>query len=226
MKLMELYRRLLRHFGRQNWWPARTRFEMMVGAILTQRTKWENAEKAVKNLEKAGLLNPVALAKTPVDKLERLVRPAGFYRQKARRLLSLAKLIADEYRGDLDAFLGRPPEEFRKELLSIYGVGKETADSILLYAADKLYFPVDAYTKQILHRMGLTPKNIGYEQLRGFIEENIDRDLAVYREFRALLVVLGKTYCRKRPLCQKCPVSDLCSWGSGRRGNAKMPAEG
>ena len=224
MKLMELYRRLLRHFGRQNWWPARTRFEMMVGAILTQRTRWENAERAVKNLEKAGLLDPVALAKTPIEKLEKLVRPAGFYKLKARRLLSLAKHIAGEYQGDVDAFLSRPPEELRNELLSIYGVGKETADSILLYAADKLYFPVDAYTKQIFHRMGLTPKNISYERLRGFIEENIDRNLAVYKEFRALLVVLGKTYCRKNPLCQKCPISSLCRREGG--GKAEMPTKG
>ena len=214
MELMEIYRRLLRHFGPQNWWPAQTRFEMVVGAVLTQRTKWENAERAVKRLKDAGLLSPKSLADAPLERVQELIRPAGFYRVKAKRLLNLVRHIAENYGGSLDRFLARPPEEVRRDLLSVGGVGRETADSILLYAANRLYFPVDAYTKRIMYRLGFVEReNVGYEELRRFIEERIPRDLEVYREFRALLVVLGKRYCGKKTLCQSCPLRDLCPTG-------------
>jgi len=216
LTLMEVYRRLLKHFGRQGWWPAQTKFEVLLGAVLTQRTRWENAEKAVQRLREAGLLDPRKLADTPIEVVEELIRPSGFYRVKARRLLNLVRHIAEKYEGNLDRFLGRPAEEVRRDLLTVGGVGRETADSILLYAAERLYFPVDAYTKRIMRRLGfIEDENVDYEELRRFIESRIPRSLDVYREFRALLVALGKHHCGKEPRCVGCPLRDLCPTGGG-----------
>lgn len=208
--LTPIYERLMGHFGRQHWWPARTPFEVVVGAILTQRTTWKNAESVVRRLKGAGLLHPERLAKAPIDRVESLVRPAGFFRQKARRIIRMAQHLVEKHDGSLNSLFDQPTKEVRKELLALDGVGKETADSILLYVADKLVFPIDAYTRRILKRMGIV-KDSCYDRIQAFFQENLPRDLAMYKEFRALIVKLGKENCKAvMPKCGSCPIRDLC----------------
>ncbi|MFQ5710379.1 MAG: endonuclease III domain-containing protein [Candidatus Geothermarchaeales archaeon] len=208
-----LYERLLRHFGAQGWWPAETRFEVMVGAILTQRTVWRNADRVIESLRGEDLMTPLSLAKVDPKRLEALVRPAGFYRQKAKRLIDLAQFIVKRFGGSLEALFDRPTGELRETLMSLPGVGRETADSILLYAADKLVFPVDAYTRRVCSRLGLIEsEGVDYEELRSLFEDGLPRDLRVYGELRALLVRLGKAYCRVKPRCKECPLVELCDF--------------
>lgn len=214
-RVMEVYRRLLDHFGPQHWWPADTPFEVMVGAILTQQTAWKNVERAIENLKESGLLELHALALADVDEIASLIAPCGFYNTKPLRLKMMASHIRDNY-GDIDSFLERSGEELREELLRLNGVGPETADSILCYASDKLYFVVDAYTKRIGHRLGLFDSK-EYEKIRLYFERIIPKDLKTYREFHALMVELGKTYCRRRPVCDPCPLRDICE--HARRSN-------
>lgn len=208
MSLIRIYRKLSKHFGGQSWWPAETPFEMIIGAILVQRTPWKNVKRVIRNLKEAGLLNAVSLASAPIERVEALIRPIGFYKQKAKRIRGVAQYVVGNYGGSLDKLLNKPEEALKKELLSLNGVGVETADSVLLYAANKLVFPVDAYTKRICKRLGV--KELGDEELRKFFESKLPRDLETYREFRALIVKLGKTYCKSKPLCSDCPLAHEC----------------
>jgi endonuclease-3 related protein len=204
----EIYQRLLRHFGKQYWWPAETRFEVIIGAILTQQTTWKNVELAIDNLKDKGLLDPHSLARTSVDHVETLIRHTGFYRQKARRIINFSKFLVTKYNGSLDKFFGGSQEQIRRELLSLEGIGSETADSILLYAADRLSFPIDAYTIRLCERLGI--KDLQYGKLREFFENSLPRDLETYKEFHALIDKLGKTYCKTKPQCSNCPLVDDC----------------
>ena len=205
MDLLSVYQRLLNHFGPQGWWPAETPFEVIVGAILTQQTAWANVEKAIQNLKRQGLLDVHALATASLGRIEKCVRCTGFYRQKAARLADVSRYLAEKWGGDLDRFFAQPLEEARKELLALKGVGFETADSILLYAGGKPIFPVDAYTVRMCRCLGIEAK--GYEELRAYFEERLPRDVELYKEFHALIVELGKNYCRKNdPRCSKCPL--------------------
>lgn len=201
MKPMRIYRVLLRKFGKQGWWPAQSRFEVVVGAILTQNTNWRNVEKAIANLRKAGMLDPEKISRAGKRKIEALIRPSGFYRQKAGRLKDMTKWF-------ISADKNKPAGELRDELLSIKGVGKETADSIILYAFDKPVFVVDAYTRRMCDRHKLV-RGKGYEDYRSFFEKNLPEDVELYKEFHALIVELGKRHCRKKPECEKCPVFRL-----------------
>ncbi|HIC92698.1 MAG TPA: endonuclease III domain-containing protein [Anaerolineae bacterium] len=206
MDLLSVYQRLLNRFGPQGWWPAETPFEVIVGAILTQQTAWANVEKAIQNLKRQGLLDVHALATSSLGRIEECVRCTGFYRQKAARLANVSRYLAEKWGGDLDRFFAQPLEEARKELLALKGVGFETADSVLLYAGGKPIFPVDAYTVRMCRCLGIEAK--GYEELRAYFEERLPRDVELYQEFHALIVELGKNYCRKNdPRCSECPLS-------------------
>lgn len=210
MNLTKIYQKLLEHFGKQYWWPAETKFEVIIGAILTQQTTWKNVESAIENLKDKGLLDPRSLATAPLDHVEALIRQTGFYRQKAKRIVNFSKYLMTKYDGSLDKFFSKPDEQLRKELLSLEGIGPETADSILLYAADRLTFPIDAYTIRLCKRLGV--KDLKYEDLRIFFENSLPKDLEVYKEFHALIDKLGKTYCKTKPQCSACPLAIHVGW--------------
>lgn len=205
--LLRYYRRLRRHFGHRNWWPARTRFEVILGALLTQNTNWGNVEKALGNLRRARALTPSRLAGLRAATMARLLRPSGYYRQKTRAVRGFLAHLNNGYRGSLARLLARPSAELREELLALRGIGPETADSILLYAAGRPVFVIDAYTRRVLARHGLAQPTAGYEQLRAYFETNLPRRAALYNDFHAQLVAVGKTYChRERPDCAACPL--------------------
>ena len=207
VNLIQIYQKLLKHFGKQHWWPAETRFEVIVGAILTQQTNWRSVERAIENLKSGGLLNPHFLATASLNQIEALIGHLNFFRQKARRINNFSKYLVEKH-CSLDKFFSKPTEEIREELLSLKGIGPETADSILLYAADKLIFPIDAYTIRLCKRLGV--KDLKYEDLRRFFESSLPKDLEVYKEFHALIDKLGKTFCKVKPSCDGCPLVDEC----------------
>ena len=205
-RLTAMYRLLFDHFGPQGWWPAETPFEMMAGAVLTQNTNWENVKKALGNLEREGLLDPAGLHAVGTDALALAIRPAGYYNVKARRLKNLVRLIVERYGGDVSAMLGEGPGDLRDALLGVNGIGPETADSIALYAAGHPVFVVDAYTHRILSRHQLVDEEASYDELQATFSDALPEDVGLFREFHALIVTAGKTYCRKRPLCERCPL--------------------
>ncbi len=209
MHPLALYRALLEAYGPQGWWPAEDPFEVAVSAILTQNANWRNAERALENLRGASLTSPEAILSAPRERLEALIRPSGFFRQKALRLVALSRAILSV--GGLDALASIPLREAREFLLSIPGVGRETADSILLYALGRPVFVVDAYTRRLVERLGI-PAPPGYEPLRQFFESQLPRDRQLFMEFHALIVAHGKARCRARPRCDGCPLADQCSF--------------
>ena len=182
----------------------------MVGAVLTQNTNWKNVEKAIDNLKRQGLLNPENLHALPLSRLAEEIRPAGFYNIKAKRLRNLTTFIEERYGGDLAAMLNTESGTLREGLLSIQGVGPETADSILLYAANLPVFVIDAYTYRILRRHGMIDEETTYDELQSLFMDHLPEDSRLFNEFHALIVRTGKDYCRKRPRCEHCP---LRSWG-------------
>ena len=208
MTLMDYYRTLFAAFGPQNWWPGRTRFEVIVGAILTQNTAWTNVEKAIKNLKRERLLTPEAVRRASKEKLAALIRPAGYFNIKAGRLKNFVDFLFERHGGSLRRlFSKRDTGELRTELLSVKGIGPETADSILLYAARRAEFVVDAYTKRVLARHGLSHNGADYEEVKALFMDNLPRDEALYNEYHALFVRVGKEFCRtKNPLCTDCPL--------------------
>ncbi|MEE9223245.1 MAG: hypothetical protein V3U51_00630, partial [Thermoplasmata archaeon] len=184
-----------------------------IGAILTQQTSWKNVEIAIQNLKDRGLLNVVSLSEIPKDELEKEIHKTGFYRQKSRAVKNLVGFLMEEYHGELDRMLAEEGEELRKKLLSVKGIGHETADSILLYACTRSFFVVDAYTKRALKRLELADTD-DYEHIRNFFENLLPKDTALYNEFHALWVELGKRHCKTKPLCDHCPLNDLCPYPS------------
>ena len=212
MNLMNIYNKLLSYFGAQHWWPAETRYEVVIGAVLTQNTSWKNVERALENLKKENLVDEKKILDVDIGKLKELIKPAGFYNIKAERLKSITKYIVDNYRTTDDlAKTEKDIKSLRNELLAIKGIGKETADSILLYALDKPIFVVDAYTRRIFSRFGIMNNNMDYDEIRLIFENNILLDLNIYKEYHALIVELGKNYCKKRnPLCNECPLHLWC----------------
>ena len=181
---------------------------MIVGAILTQNTAWSNVEKAIKNLRKANALNLNTLAKIPTQKLYPLLRPSGYYRIKAKRLKSVVKFFYNDYYGNLNHFFKEPVEKIREELLSVKGIGPETADSILLYAGKKPVFVVDAYTRRIFECAGIVPSGASYEDIQRLFMKNLPRDTRLYNEYHALIVRLGKDICKTKPRCKICPLKN------------------
>ena len=210
-KLMNVYNRLFKHFGNQHWWPGETRFEVIVGAILTQNTAWRNVEKAIKNLKKEKMLSCKKIANMDIKKLEKFIQPSGFYKQKAERLKRFCKYLDKNYDSDLNSFFNGDTNVIRNELLSLNGIGNETADSILLYAGEKLKFVIDAYTKRMCERTEIT-KAKNYDELQDFFEKKLPKNIELYKEFHALIVELGKKYCRRSPGCDPCPLKDICEY--------------
>ncbi len=210
-RLTEIYDRLYAHFGPQHWWPGETPWEVMVGAVLTQNTSWRNVEKAVENLKRAGKLEPERMRRTRTATLARLVHPSGYFNLKALKLKALVQFLFARYGGDPERMRGGDWRARREELLAVYGIGPETADSILLYAAGQPVFVVDAYTRRIFYRLGLAREQASYDELQALFMENLPSDAGLYNEYHALLVALGKNVCVKRePRCGVCPLNDLC----------------
>jgi endonuclease III related protein len=209
VSLREVYQRLLAAYGPQHWWPARTPFEVLLGAVLVQNTAWRNVEKAIENLRREDLLDPHSLYEVSPEELEELIRPAGYYRIKARRLRNVLALLVERYDGSLDAMFQTDPTELREELLSINGVGPETADSILLYAGGVPTFVVDTYTHRILARHGWIEFRVDYYEIKDRFESELPSDAALFNEYHALLVRVGKEHCGKTPVCEGCPLSPL-----------------
>jgi endonuclease-3 related protein len=203
------YKTLSKAIGPMHWWPAKTRFEVIVGAILTQNTAWSNVERAIASLRGARLLTPAAIAQVPQARLARLIRPSGYFRQKARKLKTFVRFLTAEYGGSLVRMFRTPTQDLRQRLLSVWGIGRETADSILLYAGEHPVFVVDTYTHRILGRHGLIRDGKpDYEGVRAMFEHQLPRSAALYNEFHALLVHVGKHWCRTRdPQCELCPLA-------------------
>ncbi len=209
--LLCVFERLLGRYGPQNWWPAETPFEMAVGAILTQATAWRNVERALGNLKSRGLLDPFLLSRISEEELWELLRPSGFFREKARRVRAFANFLVERYEGSLEKLLSKSAEEARAELLSLPGIGEETADSILLYAGGKPVFVVDSYARRIFSRLGVDAAGRSYKDFQAFFMNNLPLDARIFSEYHALLVRHGKEVCRKKPLCERCCLEDLCS---------------
>jgi endonuclease-3 related protein len=204
--LHELYQRLFEAWGPQGWWPGDTPFEVAVGAILTQNTNWNNVARAIKALKEQDGLEPGVLHDLPEAELARLIRPAGYYNIKARRLKNFLDFLANRYQNSMEVMAADTLESLRPALLSVKGIGPETADSILLYALAKPTFVVDAYTFRILSRHDLIPEAYSYEELRQLFMEHLPAQAPLFQEYHALLVRLGKTWCRPRPQCDSCSV--------------------
>ena len=206
-ELSVIYHKLYSHFGPQHWWPGDTPFEVIVGAILTQNTNWQNVAKAIDNLKKANVLNPDKLQALPIKKLARLIRPSGYYNIKAKRLKEFLRFLFRNYGGNLKKMFARPLNELRREILSVKGVGPETADSILLYAGNLPIFVVDAYTKRIFSRHKICKIDAAYDEVQEIFMRNIKKEVKLYNEYHALIVRLGKELCKKKnPKCDICPL--------------------
>ncbi|MCX7781277.1 MAG: endonuclease III domain-containing protein [Negativicutes bacterium] len=204
--LARLFDALLKAYGPRNWWPAQTPFEMMVGAVLTQNTSWKNVEKAIANF--GDRLTPAFIAEALPEEIACIIRPSGYYNQKAIKLKALTAWY-QRYGCDIGKARQANGEQLRGELLAVKGIGPETADAILLYALYKPFFVVDAYTRRILHRLGYEVPQ-AYESVRGMFEANLPRDVYLYNEFHALLVEHAKRHCQKQPACGRCPLEAVC----------------
>lgn len=204
--LFSIYRRLYKTFGPQYWWPAQMPFEVMVGAILTQNTAWANVEKAIDNLKLARCLTPRKIRDISLSRLARLIRPSGYYNIKAERLKAFINFLFEKYHGSPQLMFKTNLSRLRQELLNVKGIGPETADSILLYAANKPIFVVDAYTKRILERHHILDGKINYDEVQNIFMHNLEPRVKLFNEFHALLVRLGKDFCKKKPLCARCPL--------------------
>ena len=212
--ILQVYDRLFKAFGPQHWWPGDSGFEMIVGAMLTQNTNWKNVEKAIHNLRQADLMEPHALYNAPVEELEELLRPAGYFRVKARRLRSLLEFIINRYDGSLTAMFQTDLQALRNKLLAVNGIGPETADSILLYAGGMPSFVVDAYTHRIFARHGWIGFDADYHQIQDYIQSSLPEDARLYNEYHALLVYAGKHFCNKlKPKCNECPLREMLPEG-------------
>jgi len=209
-RLQKIYHQLIDAYGSQNWWPADEPFEVMVGAILTQSAAWRNVEKAIANLKTAKALSPQALRRFSLTELATLIRPCIYYNVKARKLKSLANWLGEYCQDNLDKLFANSVDQLRQQLLSVWGIGEETADSIILYAAGKPIFVIDAYTRRIINRLGLAPDSNNYAAYQSLFMDNLPADASLFNEYHALLVSLGKNICRNRPLCQQCCLQNMC----------------
>jgi len=205
--LMLIYQRLYDSFGPRGWWPGDSPFEVIVGAILTQNTSWENVEKAITRLKKDKLLHPERLYCIEESVLAEAIRSSGYYNIKAGRLKKFMDFLFGEYGGDLSLMFSENMELLRGKMLGINGIGPETADSILLYAGCKPVFVVDAYTRRVFSRHNFISANIGYHEIQDLFMKNLPKDVELYNEYHALIVHLGKNFCKKRPNCTICPIS-------------------
>ena len=207
--LTEIYELLYERFGPQHWWPGQTTLEIIVGAILTQNASWKNVEKAIANLKAANCLVVEKLYNMDALELGRLIRPAGYYNLKAKRLKNFINRLFEDFEGQLCRMQELDTESLRERLLAITGIGPETADSILLYAFDKPVFVVDAYTARVAVRHGLVEPSVDYESLRDLFQSNLPQEIQLFNEYHALLVQVGKEFCRPRAKCTGCPLEKL-----------------
>ncbi len=217
--LLRIYARLRRHFGPAGWWPGETPFEVCVGAILVQNTAWTNAARAIDSLRRHDLLRFEALRRLPPSRIAPLIRSSGYYRVKARRLRAFLRFLETRCAGRTEALRERDPWELRAALLEVPGIGRETADSIVLYAAELPLFVIDAYTRRVFARLGFVRGDEAYDALQRFFMERLPARVALYNDYHAQIVNLGKEYCRTRPRCGACPLAVLCV----RRGVASLP---
>lgn len=204
---MEIYNVLSAYYGPTGWWPGDSPFEIAVGAILTQNTAWSNVEKAIANLKKAKLLSPRRMLRCDRALLEEAIRPSGYFRQKAERLIAFCRYLREQYRGDMGKMCNGNLNKVREELLRIKGIGPETADDILLYSCGYPIFVVDAYTKRIFSRHGLLDGRLTYQQVQEIFHREVPRDVHIYKEYHGLIVWVGKDFCRKKPKCSTCPLN-------------------
>lgn len=207
--LTDIYKRMLAAWGPQHWWPGETPFEVMVGAILTQNTAWTNVEKAIANLKAARVLEPHALLAVPHSTLASLLRPAGYFNVKAKRLRNFLAWFVERFDGSVDRMFQVPLPVLRQELLGVKGIGPETADSILLYAGGLPSFVVDAYTYRILLRHGMIAEDATYDDIKELFETKLSRDVKLWNEYHALLVRVGKDHCRSKARCEGCPLDPI-----------------
>jgi endonuclease III related protein len=210
--LNETYRRLMTAYGPQHWWPAETPFEVMVGAVLTQSAAWTNVEKAIHNLKTARALLPDAIRDMSFSELAEIIKPSGYYNVKARKLKSLVYWLGEKYQDNIPKMAERDTHSMRLELLSVYGIGPETADSILLYALGKPVFVIDSYTRRIVSRIGLMKEEDNYNEYQRLFTANLKPDVNIYNEYHALLVNHAKEACNKKPVCDKCCLDDFCRY--------------
>lgn len=206
-ELMQIYHRLYRHYGHLHWWPGENALEISVGAILTQNTAWTNVEKAIQRLKESRSLSIRALSRMPHRRLARLIKAAGYFNVKARRLKNFIFFLKRHYDGSLRKMFKQRTDRLRQELLSVNGVGPETADSILLYAGEKPVFVIDAYTKRVFSRHGLLPYEAGYDEFQALFVKHLPSNLRLYNQYHAMFVKVGKDFCHTRPLCDSCPLN-------------------
>ena len=211
--LKDIYLRLSETYGPQHWWPAESPFEVMVGAILTQSAAWTNVEKAISNLKSAHLLSPSAIRNMSFSELAEHIKPSGYYNVKTRKLKALVYWLGENYADDIDRMAEIETDKMRQELLGVYGIGPETADSILLYALGKPVFVIDAYTLRIFARIGLIEEGESYNNCQRLFTANLKTDTALFNEYHALIVKLAKEACSKKPACGRCCLSQICRHG-------------
>lgn len=223
-RLRDTYRRLYAAYGPQHWWPGETPFEVIVGAILTQSAAWSNVEKAIGNLKAADALSARGLARLSEEELARTVYPAGYFNAKARKLKAFMEMLRSTFDGELERLLAAPQEELRALLLATHGIGPETADSILLYAAGRPAFVIDAYTRRLFSRLGVAPSRDSYDSWQALFSANLKPDAAMFNEYHALIVRHGKEVCRRRPRCDVCLLLEVCP--AGREGVATAATAG
>lgn len=205
-ELVEIYERMEGHFGDLHWWPADDPFEVMVGAILTQNTAWTNVEKAIATLREKGLLQPDRILRIRAEELAELIRPSGYYHLKTARLKAFVRFFAECYSGSVEEMQKEALPVLRDKLLGVWGVGRETADSILLYACAKPAFVIDTYTRRILLRHQLITEKLEYEGIQALFTEALPHEVSLFKQYHALIVNTGKNFCRKKPLCNNCPL--------------------
>lgn len=208
-QLTEIYKLLFDRFGPQHWWPGETQFEIITGAILTQNTNWTNVEKAIANLKSADLLTPEKLYHLDVSNLAKIIKPAGYYNIKAKRLKNFINWLFQNYSGQLTNLENLDTHRLRAELLTVTGIGRETADSILLYAFSREIFVIDAYTARVAVRHGLIEPQADYEQMRELFQSNLPQDSQLFNEYHALFVKVGKEFCKPKAKCPGCPLEKL-----------------
>ncbi len=208
-RLNALYTKLYKAFGPQHWWPGETPFEVAVGAILTQNTNWGNVEKAIDNLKKGGKLSASAIHKLPDNRLASLIRPAGYFNIKTKRLKHFVSFLMRDYGGSMTKMKKEEFEVIREKLLGVNGIGPETADSIILYALEKPVFVVDAYTKRVLSRHTIMDHDAPYDSFQELFHSNLERDIRLFNEYHALFVRVAKEHCRTKPRCGECPLKGV-----------------
>jgi endonuclease-3 related protein len=213
VRLLDVYRRLYAAHGPQHWWPGETPFEVIVGAILIQSAAWTNVEKAIANLKAADALSADGLSRLTEAELPRMVYPAGYFNAKARKLKAFVEMLQTSFGGETERLLAAPQEELRELLLATHGIGPETADSILLYAADRPVFVIDAYTRRLFSRLGMAPQNDTYDSWRALFMANLEADAALFNEYHALIVRHGKEVCCRQPRCDGCCLLEVCPTG-------------